>query len=71
MGKTKMYLVHLADKPVDLILTVTQITTLNEMLELPGAETTSGGRKLEWPKEVGCLLEVGSNGIDLMNQVLD
>ena len=36
-------LVHLADKLVDFVLTVTKITTLDEVLELPGAETTSGG----------------------------
>ena len=41
------------------------------MLELPGVETTSGRRELEWPEEVAGLLEVGANGVDLVDQVLD
>ena len=41
------------------------------MLELPGAETTSGGRELEGPEEVGGLLEVGPNGVNLVDQVLN
>jgi hypothetical protein len=41
------------------------------VLELPGAETTSGGRELEWPKEVAGLLEVGADGVDLVDEVLD
>lgn len=41
------------------------------MLELPWAETTGGRRELEWPEEVGDLLEVGANGVDLVDDVLD
>lgn len=41
------------------------------MLELAGTETTSGGGKLEGPEEVGGLLEVGANGVDLVDEVLD
>lgn len=41
------------------------------MLELPGAEATSGGGELEGPEEVVSLLEVGANGEDLVDQVLD
>lgn len=66
-----MHLVHLADELVDLVLTVTQITTLNEVLELPSAEATSGGRELEGPEEVGSLLEVWSYGVNLVDQILN
>lgn len=40
------------------------------MLELSGAETTSGVAELEWPQEVGGLLEVGANSEDLVDQIL-
>ena len=40
------------------------------MAELPGAETTSWVAQLEGPEEVGSLLEVGTNGEDLVNQIL-
>lgn len=64
-------LVHLADKVVDEELPVTKITALNEVLELAGTEATSGGRELEGPQEVGGLLEVGANGVDLVDEVLN
>jgi hypothetical protein len=64
-------LVHACDESVDEVLAVTKITTLDEVLELPGAETTSGGRELEWPEEVAGLLEVGADGVDLVDEVLD
>jgi hypothetical protein len=41
------------------------------MLELPGAEATSGGAQLEWPEEVAGLLEVGADSVNLVDQVLD
>jgi hypothetical protein len=40
------------------------------MLELSWAETTSWVAELEWPQEVGGLLEVGTDGEDLVDQVL-
>jgi hypothetical protein len=64
------HLVHLPDELVDVFLTVTKVTTLDEVLELSLAEATGGIVKLEWPEEVGCLLEVGADSIDLVNQVL-
>lgn len=54
-----------------MLLTVAKVTTLNEVLELPGAEATSGVGQLEGPEEVAGLLEVGANGVDLVNQVLN
>jgi hypothetical protein len=64
-------LVHLADEVVDEVLTVTEVSSLNEVLELAGAESSGGGGELEGPEEVGGLLEVGSNGEDLVDQVLN
>ena len=40
------------------------------MLELSSTETSVGVRQLERPQEVVCLLEVGADGEDLVNQVL-
>ena len=64
-----MNLVHLADESVDVLLTVTSVTTLDEMLDLAGVEATVGVGELEGPEEVVGLLEVGANGVDLVNQV--
>lgn len=63
-------LVHLADESVDGVLTVAEVTTLNVVLELAGAEATSGVGELEGPQEVGDLLEVGADGVDLVDEVL-
>lgn len=63
-------LVHLADESVDVLLTVTSITTLDEVLELAGAETTVGVGQLEGPEEVGSLLEVGADSVDLVDKIL-
>ena len=63
-------LVHLADESVDVLLTVTKVTTLNVVLELAGAEATSGVGELEGPQEVVGLLEVGADSVDLVDQIL-
>lgn len=63
-------LVHLADETVDVLLTVTSVTTLDEVLELAGVEAAVGVGQLEGPEEVVGLLEVGANGVDLVDQVL-
>lgn len=63
---------HLLDKSVDQILTVTSRTTLDEVLELSSNTPTSVWvRELEWPQEVVSLLEVRTNGVNLVDQVLD
>lgn len=64
-------LVHLSDKSVDLVLTVTKVTTLDVVLELAGAETTVGVGELEGPQEVGGLLEVGADSVDLVDKILN
>lgn len=63
-------LVHLADESVDGLLAVAKVTTLDEVLELAGAEATGGVAELEGPQEVGCLLEVGADGEDLVDEIL-
>lgn len=63
-------LVHLANESVDVLLTVAKITTLDEVLELARTEATSRVGELEGPQEVGGLLEVGADGIDLVNEIL-
>lgn len=64
------HLVHLPDQVVDLVLAVAELTTGDEVDEFPLAETASGVAELEGPQEVGGLLKVGADGVDLVNQVL-
>lgn len=66
----RLHLVHLSDEGVDVLLTVTSVTTLDVVLELAGAEATSGVGELEGPEEVVGLLEVGANSVDLVDQIL-
>lgn len=53
------------------MLSVTGVTTLDEVEELSGSETTVRVGQVEWPQEVVDLLEVRTNGEDLVDQVLD
>ena len=64
-------LVHLANESVDVLLTVAKVTTLDEVLELAGAEATVGVGQLEGPQEVGGLLEVGADSVDLVDEILN
>jgi len=63
-------LVHLADESVDVLLTVTGVTTLDVVLELASTEATVRVGELEGPQEVVGLLEVGANGVDLVDEIL-
>ena len=63
-------LVHLANQVVDLQLAVTRVTALDEVQGLLGRETTGGVGQLEGPQEVGGLLEVGSDGVNLVDKIL-
>lgn len=63
-------LVHLADESVDVLFTVAEVTSLDEVLELARTEATSWVAELEWPEEVGGLLEVGADGVDLVDEIL-
>lgn len=66
----RKHLVHLLDQSVDLVFPIAQIPTLDKVLELPRPESTSRVAELKGPQEVARLLEVGSNGEDLMDQIL-
>lgn len=66
-----MYLVHLADELVNASFSVTKVTTLDVVLELPCSPTTIGVRELEWPQEVGGLFEIGASSDDLMYKILN
>jgi len=63
--------VHLPDELVDVRLPVTEITTLDVVLEFPCPPATSGVRKFEGPEEVGCLLEIGASSRNLVHQILN
>lgn len=64
-------LVHLADELVNVRFPVTEVTTLDEVLELACPPAASGVGKLEWPEEVARLLEVGAGGEDLVDKILN
>lgn len=64
------YLVHLPDQLVDVVFPVAQVTALNEVLELPLVKAAVGTVQLKWPQEVRGLLEVGANGVNLVNNIL-
>jgi len=64
-------LIHLSDQGIDVLLTVTIVTTLDEVLELPSVEAAVGVGQLEGPQKVAGLLEVGANSDDLVDQVLN
>lgn len=64
-------LVHLPDELVDVVFTVSVVTTLHEMPEFGRSPATSRVGEFEWPKEVGGLFEVWSNSEDLVDQVFD
>ena len=61
---------HSVDQLANEDLVVTVVTTLVEVQELL-AESAVGGGQLERPEEVSALLEVGSDGVDLVDQILD
>ena len=63
-------LVHLPDQIVDLVFPVAQVTTFNEVLELPLTEAASRTVELERPEEVRGRLKVWSNCADLMDKIL-
>jgi hypothetical protein len=64
-------LVHLSDQGVDLVFTVSEVTPQDVVSEFTWAETTSWVAKLEWPEEVGGLLEVRADGVDLVDQIFN
>eukprot|EP01136_Pigoraptor_vietnamica_P045602 Opistho-1_new@23742 len=62
-------LVHRADEVVDLALAVAVVAALNEVVRLL-LEAAVRRAELERPEEVGRLLEVGADRVDLVDEVL-
>ena len=60
----------MGDELVDILLSVAPISAPLERVSL-GCEAASRGSQLEGPDEVVGLLEVRTNGVDLVDQVLD
>mmetsp|Transcript_5731 Transcript_5731/g.9647 ORF Transcript_5731/g.9647 Transcript_5731/m.9647 type:complete len:257 (-) Transcript_5731:32-802(-) len=61
---------HTLDKLVDLLSTVSSLTSLKEVNKLCLVrESTTGAGELEGPQEVVGLLEVGSNSADLVDKI--
>lgn len=63
-------LVHLLNESIDMFFPVAEITAFHEVLELPRPEATRRVAELEGPQEVACLLEIRSDSVDFVNQVL-
>ena len=61
---------HAADELVDLLLAVAPDTALLVRVSLL-LEATEWGGELEWPEEVVGLLEVGTDGPNLMDKILN
>lgn len=53
-----------------MLLSITQIATFDEMLELARPEAARRVAQLEGPQEVASLLEVRSDGVNLVDEVL-
>ena len=68
---TNTNLVHLADELVDVRLPVTEVTAMDEVLELACPPAARGVGELEGPEEVRRLLEVGAGGEDLVYEILN
>jgi hypothetical protein len=49
------FLVHLANELVDVVFPVTEIPSLDIMLEFSLSPATSRIGQFEWPEEIGCL----------------
>jgi len=61
---------HFLEEVIDLVLSVAKVSTLNKVVGLL-SPSTSWVVELEWPQEVGGILEVGSNSQDLVDQVFN
>ena len=66
----RINLVHPSNELVDVVLTVTSVTTLNIVVPLL-LQATEWCLQLEWPEEVVRLLEMWANRQDLVNKILN
>ena len=63
-------LIHPFDELIDVVFTVTGITTLHIVVPLL-LQASQRRLQLEWPQEVVRLLEVWADSHDLVNKILD
>ena len=61
---------HFLQEVIDLVLSATEVSTLDKVVGLL-SPSPSWVVQLEGPQEVGGVLEVWSNGEDLMDQILN
>ena len=61
--------VHPSDKPVDLLLPVSSISTFCKMGGI-FLHSTSWRRQFKGPREAVCFFELLPSNVDLMNQIL-
>lgn len=71
MNRFYATLVHASDQFVDELLSVTSITALDEVLELPRSPSSERIAKLEWSQKVTGLLEIGTDGENLVDEILN
>ena len=64
------YLNHFLQEIIDLVFSAAEVATLDKVVSLL-SPSSSWVVQLEGPQEVGRVLEVWSNGEDLVNQILD
>jgi len=62
---------HLGDQVVDVLFSISLSTIALGVLVSFDLDTTVGGGELEWPQEVVGLLEVGTAGDDLVDDILN
>lgn len=61
---------HLANEVVDKVFSVTPVSASLDGVPL-GDEASTGWGQLEWPQEIVSFLEVWTNGVNLVNEILD
>jgi len=62
---------HALQQSIDLVLTIAVVTAFHEMVRLLHPTATVRTVQLEWPQEIGRLLEVRANGENFVDQVFD
>ena len=71
MWSSKIDLVHATDELVDVLSTLTGVAVLDEVAGLLVGPASERVGELEGPEEVVGLLEVGADGDDLVDEILD
>ena len=64
-------LIHVPNQLVYVVLAIAKVAAFNEVLELPRSKSPVRIAKLERPQKVANLLEIGSNSINLVANILN